>query len=118
MSEDESVDRRVSRRAALKKIGVGTAIAWSAPVITTFGSRAFAAGTPAPLPLCNRGPCQPCFKPCPSNGGCACLDHGGDCVCISGFTSAFPCSADSECPSGSICVTCGGGSGMCGAPCR
>jgi hypothetical protein len=45
---DELNIRAVSRRSALKKIGAGAAIAWSAPVIMSVGQPAFAAGTPAP----------------------------------------------------------------------
>jgi hypothetical protein len=38
----------ISRRSALRKIGAGAAVAWTAPAVVTIGARAVAAGSPPP----------------------------------------------------------------------
>jgi hypothetical protein len=48
MAPDDGVDKRISRRATLKRLGVAAGVAWSAPVITSVSIRAAAAGSPPP----------------------------------------------------------------------
>jgi hypothetical protein len=103
----ESQDR-VSRRRALKRIGTGAAIAWSAPILTSLRAPAFAQAT---------GPCAEhqgdCIRGCtgelPCNNGCFCMQRHSDkaCVCIGGGLCAV-CSQDVDCDPitgpGSTCV--------------
>ena len=39
---DSESEKELSRRSLLKKIGTGAAIAWAAPVLSSFGARAYA----------------------------------------------------------------------------
>ena len=112
---------RISRRRMLQRIGVGAAVVWSAPVISSFGSPAFAGTSQAcngpdwvcgqTLNLCgSSGPFQRCLcdvdvegKPfcwedyaCPGGGACttsADCTGGFRCVtnCCTGTTCAPPC---------------------------
>ena len=97
---DENSNRSVSRRAVIKKIGAGAAIVWSAPVLTSLSSSAFAQGT---SPICSE--CPPTH--------CAGLDSCGEgCVCAPTVTSSCEClfstgrcvDACSECSTTERCV--------------
>jgi hypothetical protein len=102
MSDQPSADGRntVSRRRMLKRIGVASAVAWTAPVLTSIRTPAFATS-----PVCD---CPPygCGQPprfCP-NSDCGCAPHheGGPCVCFSGSINCniedHPiCSTDADC---------------------
>jgi hypothetical protein len=66
--DDELIEEGgLTRRSALKRIGVGAAIAWSAPVVMSMGSKAY--GAPA-------GSVPPC-PPFPSDQACANHDLSG-----------------------------------------
>jgi hypothetical protein len=88
MSEEFEVTDGISRRKMLKRIGAGAAIAWSAPVLTSIRTPAFAQTGPPPPPGCDPGQtCSACpfLASCHNNGNCQCWqsspDNGGGCVC-------------------------------------
>lgn len=105
----------ISRRRMLKRVGVGTAIAWSAPVLSSIRVPAYAQ-SPACDPIgqfC--GPPDPrCGAPgvaCPLPPECqvgACnITLGGRCVCwiFAYCTSPNPvCQSDADCAPGEFCV--------------
>jgi hypothetical protein len=109
--EEEIRDNDLSRRRLLKRMGAGAAIAWSAPVLQSLVSPAFAQyGTPAPE--CRGATCAT-FVPCSgSNPDCVCVstDQGLG-FCVPGSTACAPL-LDCPCPPGSVCAvdTC------CGRP--
>jgi hypothetical protein len=114
---------RISRRGALKRIGAGTAIAWSAPVLSSLRTPAYAQYPrvcPSRCLGCNAGDCGtgptgiPCVCAQTVIGGCDCFQP----VCL----GAPLCdAADPACPVGFACVIaeCCGVSfcaAMCGTP--
>ena len=60
--EEEVRENQVSRRKMLKRIGAGAAVAWTAPILTSIRTPAFAAGSAG---------CQNEFP--------ACTDPNSDC---------------------------------------
>src|SRR5438046_3101463 len=81
----------ISRRKMLKRIGAGAAIAWTAPVLTSIRTPAFAAGSPGCPDSCaggDFGPCSPPSSGCSSGsceGGLGCFaqhDVEGNCHCF------------------------------------
>jgi hypothetical protein len=93
----------ISRRRMLKRLGAGTAVAWSAPVLMSIKSPAYAQSPGCPVFSCVEQ--QRCGQTpgCPSNppgcdpGGCIRL-NGGSCVCAdSGF--CWDCVTDVDCES-------------------
>jgi hypothetical protein len=109
----------VSRRDALKKLGVGAGIAWSAPVVMTFYNAAgAAAGTPSPTTSAETttvppptdcdsgGTCNDGFPEC--LGGCICVtDAAGGSRCVPGPFSCFAldtCGPGNSCPPGFFCA--------------
>ena len=115
----------ISRRKMLKRIGAGAAVAWSAPILTSIRTPAFAA-TPITSDCDPNAPCDPNLPcnasiPC-HNGNAACncwvsSDHT-QCWCgdLDPCTNHTPCGSNADCPSGSVCVEncCGL---LCYAPC-
>src|SRR5919198_2408894 len=116
----------------LKRIGAGAAIAWTAPVLTSMRTPAFAQSGCGPEPCtgCTPLPCTPqnfCQVPCFA----FCVQRIDNCCFCSpaiGWNnppSPPICSSDSDCSffaPGSVCVKldpCWGGSGNvgCAAPC-
>ena len=101
--EEFEVKDGISRRKMLKRVGAGAAIAWSAPILTSIKTPAFAATNVFPCTLCD--PNVPCnvLDPCGPSGTCACfvLANGGGCLCgafPSNFCSDYPpCSSDADC---------------------
>ena len=96
---------RISRRKALKRVAAGTAVAWSAPVLTSLQTPAFAqyprncdwtcgqtqdCGTCAGLPICR---CN-----ATTEGDVFCWDG-----CV-GCGDAQPCSSSAGCPAGERCI--------------
>ena len=86
---DAPTNPGISRRSALKRIGIGTAAVWSAPMLMSLESRGFAQGSPDPdacdchtdyyvdqncdlskIRECNGNPS--CFCSRLDNGSCAC----------------------------------------------
>jgi hypothetical protein len=124
MSE-ELLNEGISRRKMLKRIGAGAAVAWSAPILTSIKTPAFAA-TPPPPPQCSG--CAGCgpLLPCNNNSNCQCwqqsTDQGPGCTCTGlvnfcGDTPLCP-GGQSECtdPRFPTCVeTCCGR--ICTPPC-
>jgi hypothetical protein len=117
--ETPEIQNGISRRRMIKRIGAGAAIAWTAPVLTSIRTPAFAQGYAA----------CPCFEGCGDTPGC----NPSDCFCLHGSSgqefcsqdffcgSTDPCSVDGDCPSGWICQSdpsCQGGCGpVCVPPC-
>src|SRR4051812_25038306 len=103
MADDEPIQPGLSRRSALKRIGAGAAIAWSAPVILSAGSRAFAAaGSPGPGTPCNCTLIPPRF--CNTVTSCICVNHvvngqpSGPCICVNLVDpTGRACQNDSDC---------------------
>jgi hypothetical protein len=136
--------KSVSRRSVLKTIGVGTAVAWAAPMIKSVP--AFAAGRApgSPPPLCSNCHAFLCSDPTGNGGEPVCgTDWAGDCVCVSraqdggclctdgGYCvpNGSICGTDSDCapypgsqclqlvPPGPGCGPCGLATSLCGFPC-
>jgi hypothetical protein len=126
-TEDGLTLERISRRRMLKRIGAGAAVAWSAPILTSLSTPAFAdqyctqcagdfcfgqtvCGTDPPLGC-------PCAQPVGSEGGAVCFCYHDD-FCV----SRTPCpGGQGDCPAGETCVhTCCDafiGSPVCFPPC-
>jgi len=117
IDDGDATGNDLSRRDALRKAGVAAGIAWTAPVVTSFFSRA-AAGTPPqatttttgpePHPECIGATCTT-FRPCSSgNPDCVCVtSSGGSGFCIPGSTlcaSLTSCDAELNCPPESFCA--------------
>jgi hypothetical protein len=107
---EESLDRvedsgGVSRRKMLKRIGVATAAAWTAPVLSSFRAPAFAQREQC---VCEGDPCD-CQTPC-NDQGCFCNQNvdGQNTYCtVPTDCSNQLCSSDADCPSGQRCqATC------------
>ncbi len=129
MAVDEEPTPDVSRRDALKKIGIGAGIAWSAPVVLSFYNAAGAAtgtpetpttpstGTVPPThPECVGSTCQNVVPCSSSNPDCGCVSTPDPSLtlCVPGSTpcSIGPaCGPDFSCPPGyfSAINTCCGG---------
>lgn len=122
----EAPSNRISRRRMLKRIGAGAAVAWSAPIISSLRTPAFAAYPPT---VCDPGQtCPDCPErvTCQGNENCQCWsasnDQGDFCVCTAfvascGLTPACP-GGQSECtdPNFPTCVeSCCGR--FCAPPC-
>jgi hypothetical protein len=106
----------ITRRNALKKLGAGAAVAWSAPVLLTVGAGAFAASLPSCASL--GGTCA--TSSCSGNLNGACL-AGQSC-----FSSAPPpecgtaggfCDIGTTCPVSTVPVAgcCSSGTVCCSA---
>lgn len=104
--DSERTEQEISRRSLLKRIGAGAAIAWSAPIVTSFGSKAFA-GLPG---RCNP-PCDVVLI-CAVNrfgdvdGLCACsADTEGRCSCWANVfcDTICECGSSADCPAGWRC---------------
>ena len=121
-ADEQPIVERISRRKALKRIGVaGAAAAWSAPLISSLQTPAFAQASPR------------CAEPC--DGVCNTFTSCGDaCWCSRAENDACFCwqddqcvnltdaGADGSCPAGQTAVsTCcdqgGGGPIKCLQPC-
>ena len=94
----------VSRRTMLKRIGAGAAVAWTAPILTSIRSPAFAQSV-CDCPECA---CSDASPVCGSdaNGDCFCAPEQGtgECTCISNaFGSGGACGGPT-CPPGEACI--------------
>src|SRR5439155_3380981 len=124
----------ISRRRMLKRIGAGAAIAWTAPIVTSLHTPAFAAQRQD----CSSNGCAGCGPILNGNAGCSqgsctgglgCFDSlntEGACVnwqnifcsCLTPCSSSSDCSGTSQCLcsnngcGGSFCVPC------CGTNCH
>jgi hypothetical protein len=125
----------ISRRKMLKRIGAGAAVAWSAPILTSIRTPAFAqydnpcpdTGCPGELfepctgnpPGCQTGSCTEnlgCFKGDDFEGRCHCYQNIF-CSCVQACNSSADCGPRQFCMpntgcGGSACINC------CGEGCR
>lgn len=129
--ENDAVSEGVSRRSALKRIGVGAAVVWSAPSLLSMGTPAFAAFQSIVVSECECQLGQLCSgqgTPCQGVATCNCspMLDGKTCFCWQGphasCSSFLRCDpALQNCPGGAACVpTCcygGGNTGVCVAAC-
>jgi hypothetical protein len=121
MPADDERTPDVTRRDALKKLGVAAGIAWSAPVVMTFYNAAgAAAGSPSPTtsaetttvpppPECIGGQTCPNLVPCSTEAAeCVCVTDaagGGRCVpARPACQDVITCGPDNSCPPGSFCA--------------
>jgi hypothetical protein len=102
---DETLSDGISRRKVLKRIGSGVAIAWTAPILTSIRTPAFAQPYGCDCPPFSCGG-NPAF----CDNGCFCAPHhgGGPCVCFSGGVcnpqgQGPICETDADCPAGLVC---------------
>jgi hypothetical protein len=120
----EGSEAAISRRRLLKRIGAGAAVAWSAPVLTSIRTPAFAQYSGS---RCDPGQeCVPdcdVLRPCQGNPNCGCfrMRHFDVCYCgdlRDGFCDSFPpCETQGECPAGEVCVESCCPTGICMPPC-
>jgi len=115
----------ISRRRMLKRIGAGAAVAWSAPILTSIRTPAFAQ-SPIVSPCDENAPCDlntPCNVAIPCHNGnplCNCwvMQDRSACWCgdLDACSNHQPCANTGDCPSGQVCVEncCGT---LCYAPC-
>jgi hypothetical protein len=116
---DREVQDRISRRRMIKRLGAATAVAWTAPVLSTLGgSPAFAQTQPCPdcAPAGSTGDqaCgnQPDCGAEPAGNPCSCLrNSAGQCECHSCVfcdnPAVTPCGTQpgaGPCPPGWICA--------------
>jgi hypothetical protein len=127
MSEERH-RRSVTRRDLITKVGVGAAVAWGVPALTTGSAGASAEASTSKI--CVKNSRKPggvtCANACigaPTCSGtdpCGCLvTTKGCCFCadLTNSSCAAVCKVDTDCPSGSKCVDaacCNNGSpGIC-----
>lgn len=125
---DDEVTDGLNRRTALKRIGAGAALAWSAPAILSASSASAVTGSPLPTscdvgyvcgvndpPDCGAGAGLDCYCITTVSGQIVCVDVNA--TCGNACTSDADCGPNSVCQSansgccGQVCVT-----GMCGDP--
>jgi len=119
-------DEGLSRRRMLKRIGAGAAVAWSAPILTSIKTPAFAASAQCvPFDICGNGnfcgpssPCGPLPPGCPGAGCTVLLDNS--CLCWdSGYfcdPDGSTCQSDAECVPGYRCGRIQNDSCVCQTP--
>jgi hypothetical protein len=100
----QSEGRGLSRRAALKGVGAGAALAWTAPAVLSVGNEAFAAGSADRCPTCAPYTCTGADAACGTppchcaqraeDGACVCYDNSGLCAPPG---SPNPCATDADC---------------------
>jgi len=101
----------ISRRRMLKRIGAGAAVAWSAPILTSLRTPAFAQGSPPPPEDCGCDVNTPCNVSidCHNSGGlCNCwvLQDRSGCWCgpFDACSNHSACGTDADCGSGERCI--------------
>ena len=109
-ADEEPTVQRISRRKALKRIGVaGAAMAWSAPLVSSLRTPAFAQ---AGSPRCGET-CTTCYTSGTSSvcgtdvgGDCLCsVTTEGDCFCATNlFTDELTCADSNDCSGGRRCL--------------
>jgi hypothetical protein len=113
---------RISRRKALKRVAAGAGVAWSAPILTSLRTPAFA----------QYGPCSPGCDPCQfgelCGTTCGCVGIPDECFCsdlgVCNPDGTPTCTTDADCDAvsgpGSRCASCTfftGCVGSCWSPC-
>ena len=112
----EEAAARISRRRMLKRIGAGAAVAWSAPIITSLHTPAFAASggsCSGCAPFDCNNPAFTCQNPsCPwcvqkLSGACSCANSVE--WNVNGFGLPPICASDADCVQflgpNSVCIT-------------
>jgi hypothetical protein len=122
--EEPQVVEGISRRRMLKRIGAGAAVAWSAPILTSIRTPAFAqsGGSPCdPSAQCDLSmPCNVAIACHNGNPACNCWVNADHNACFCGDFDACSnhqaCGPGNTCPSGQTCIEncCGL---LCYAPC-
>lgn len=106
--EPKETSNRISRRSMIKRVGAATAVAWTAPVLSSLRTPAFA----------DYGVCRECAlgddfcfnqPTCGTAGAnpCSCLrTEGNACACHACVlcSSATPCENTGQCPPGWVCA--------------
>jgi hypothetical protein len=103
-------ENEISRRRMLKRVGAGAAVAWTAPVLTSIRTPAFAQSGACPNGcadiLCFT---EEQFK-CNDDATCICTrTTENDCFCGDGRCSCdsySACRSSADCPSGQKCACC------------
>jgi hypothetical protein len=119
--EEERTGKEISRRRLIKRLGVGTAAAWLAPIVTSKGALAAVGGccectdTGCGCDWTCGGTLFQCGSGCGPFGAAYCShDVDGKCFCWEDdfCDGASDCAANADCPPGYACVpdTC------CGTP--
>jgi hypothetical protein len=114
--DSETPNNRISRRRMLKRIGAAGAVAWSAPILSSVRTPAFAQYGPPPQPQCAGATCLTFAQCSLTNPDCVCVTTGtGTGTCVPGSTQCAPlsdCGPGNTCPPGFFCAveTC------CGRP--
>src|SRR5437867_4250249 len=117
--EEERAGKEISRRRLIKRLGVGTAAAWLAPIVTSLGAKAEAGQcVNCEDPYCDwvcGGTIYQCGSGCGPLGDAYCSrDTDGNCFCWenSYCSEVSDCAQNSDCPPGYACIpnTC------CGTP--
>ncbi len=127
MSTQEPTERRYSRAKALRYMGTGAAVAWTAPMIMTGTAEATVANQKvcAKAAIRNAGqggsdsPCGVCAGQVDCGSGCFCLiTSTGCCFCHQPSSCALTtCRNKRDCPAGWECAySCCGGL-LCIPPC-
>ncbi|MGH2572303.1 MAG: hypothetical protein ACRDGU_02245 [Actinomycetota bacterium] len=112
---------RISRRRMLKRVGAGAAIAWSAPVLSSLRTPAFAQYVECPQGCAACAGQVPCGR---VDQGCTCiqaLDPVGGCFChdivFCDNPGVVACTEDSDCQAGWRCSNSCCGNNLCHPPC-
>lgn len=128
LGEGGAMDKAISRRRMLKRIGAGAAVAWSAPVLSSFSTPAF-----AQYPSLCTTPCEACLSSIAEVCGTDSV-RGGTCLCSQTAEGACVCTAGDDCAEWGLCTTsadcapglvckpvgctlCSGGGMTCTRPC-
>jgi hypothetical protein len=112
---EEQEHNRLSRRDALTRIGVVGAVAWSAPIISSIRTPAFAQ-SPSCLPWECGDPIVECGSPC-GIGPCVCdVDVEGNSFCWDNYSCDPACGAIA-CTSNTDCDAIGSGNWGCIVSC-
>lgn len=111
----------ISRRKVLKRIGAGAAVAWTAPILTSIRTPAFAQNPPPEECPCDVNmPCNFAIDCHNSGGQCNCwvLTDRSGCWCgpFDACSNHLPCNSNADCAGNERCIEncCGK---LCYAPC-
>jgi hypothetical protein len=98
-SSDRIFPERISRRRIIKRGAAGAAVAWTAPVLMSLRTPAFAASPSCDTFDCSKLPCTPSSS-CSNHQICTCLfaTKSDGCVCVSHYVPGQDCTSDADCP--------------------